>query len=234
MVVFAGHGKQDGALREYLSWRRENYFELPAGFTAEEGAMLEPLGVAIFSLDLAGLRPRMDIGIFGCGPIGLLILQLLKYSGARFILATDRLIHRVEAAERFGADLQALVDNSGKLPQEFLKRRERGLDLVFEVSGDNNALDSAIEAVRPGGQIILIGVPENDRTEFRASTARRKGLNIQIVRRMKNTYPRAIQLVADKKVDVRSLISHRYSLDQAAEAFRTASERSGLKVMITP
>lgn len=233
-LKFAGHGEQDGALREYIAWPEKNLFRLPNGISAVEGAMLEPLGVAIYATDLAKMRPRMEIGIFGCGPIGLMILQLVRNSGPRFILATDRLKNRIEAAARFGADEIVEVDDSGRLPEGYMERRGRGLDLVFEAAGDNSAVESAIEAVRPGGQVILVGIPSSDQTEFRSSTARRKGLNIQFVRRMKNTYPRAIRLVAQEQIDVLSLVSHQYTFDQAKDAFRTAVERTGLKVVLTP
>jgi L-iditol 2-dehydrogenase len=82
--------------------------------------------------------------------------------------------------------------------------------------------------------IILVGIPSDNRTSFDASTARRKGVTIKLVRRMKNTYPRATKLVVDDLVDVRSLVTHRFSLDHFEEAFAVALRREGLKVMINP
>ena len=82
--------------------------------------------------------------------------------------------------------------------------------------------------------MILIGIPENDRTMFTASIARRKGLTIKIVRRMKHTYPRAIQLVQRGVVDVRSLVTHRFPLSEYGAAFETAKKREGIKVIIEP
>ena len=110
----------------------------------------------------------------------------------------------------------------------------RGLDVVFEVAGENAAVEMAVAAARPGGKVILVGIPSDDRTSFTASTARRKGLTLKLVRRMKLTYPRAIQLVESGKVNVRSLVTHTFPLDQAAEAFAVAARREGLKVIITP
>ena len=89
-----------------------------------------------------------------------------------------------------------------------------------------------IAATCPGGKVILVGIPADDRTSFRASTARRKGLTIKLVRRMKHTYPRAIELAAAGQIDLRSLVTHRFPLEKTAEAFATAQRREGLKVII--
>ncbi|MBN1453132.1 MAG: hypothetical protein JW963_19110, partial [Anaerolineales bacterium] len=75
-------------------------------------------------------------------------------------------------------------------------------------------------------------IPAEDRTSFTASESRRKGLTIKLVRRMKHTYPRAIELVSKGLVDVRSLVTHRFPLEQTAEAFRVAQRREGLKIII--
>jgi L-iditol 2-dehydrogenase len=93
-------------------------------------------------------------------------------------------------------------------------------------------VDDAFSAVIPGGKVILVGIPEDDRTAFTASTARRKGLTIKMVRRMKLTYPRAIDLVSQNQVDVRSLVTHLFPMEQAGLAFESAIRREGLKVMI--
>jgi L-iditol 2-dehydrogenase len=109
----------------------------------------------------------------------------------------------------------------------------RGLDVVFEAAGEDAAVEMAVVAVRPGGKVILLGIPSDDRTSFTASVARRKGLTFKLVRRMKLTYQRAIQLVESGKVDVRSLVTHTFPFEQAAQAFAVAARREGLKIIIT-
>ncbi len=107
-----------------------------------------------------------------------------------------------------------------------------GVDVAFEIAGENSAVESAVASVRPGGRVILAGIPGDDRTSFPASIARRKGLTLKLVRRMKHSYPRAIRLVESGRVDVRSLVTHTFPLERAAEAFRTAARREGLKVIV--
>lgn len=233
-LQFAGHNKTDGALRELMTWPDHLLFQLPDSISDEEGAMLELLGVAIHALDLSKIRIGMSVGVYGCGPIGMLIIQLAKLMGASQILATERLDHRIDAARRYGAS-QVFQVNGGQEHLDVLAAsRGNGVDVAFEAAGENEAVEVAIETVRPGGRVILIGIPPDDRTSFQASSARRKGLTIKLCRRMKHTYPRAIQLVSNGMVDVSSLISHRFSLDEYEEAFKVAGNRAGLKVIICP
>ncbi|HKY53692.1 MAG TPA: zinc-binding dehydrogenase, partial [Anaerolineales bacterium] len=178
------------------------------------------------------IKAGMTVGVFGCGPIGLLIIQMAKVSGAAKIIATDKLAHRVEAARRFGVSQAFLVSDKRESGEMWTAVKERGVDVAFDAAGTQDAVDDAFDAVRPGGKVILAGIPADDRTSFSASIARRKGLTIKLVRRMKHTYPRAIELVSKGLVDVRSLVTHRFPLEEAHEAFRLADRREGLKVII--
>lgn len=231
-IIFAGHGEQDGGLREWMAWDEKCLFPIPDSFTYADGAMLEPLGVAIHAVDLGKLKAGMTVGVFGCGPIGLLIVQLAKLSGAAQVIATDKLIHRVEAAKNFGAHHAFLAEDRRELGEILAATNERGVDVAFEAAGVQDAVDTAFAAVLPGGKVILAGIPDKDQTSFSASIARRKGLTIKLVRRMKHTYPRATELVTKGLVDVRSLVTHRFPVEQAVEAFHTAARREGLKAII--
>ena len=231
-VRFAGHDRVDGALREFMAWDESCFFPLPESLSFEDGAMLEPLGVALHAVDLAGLKPGMSVGVFGCGPIGLLIVQLARLSGALNIVATDKLHHRVDAARSLGADRALITDGKPDMRPILAATGQRGVDVAFEVAGEQGAVDDAFAAVIPGGKVILVGIPADDRVAFSASVARRKGLTVKLVRRMKHTYPRAIDLVERGFIEVRSLVTHRFPLEQTAEAFRIAARREGLKVVV--
>jgi L-iditol 2-dehydrogenase len=232
-LIFAGHADQDGALREMITWPQNCLYPLPDVLSNADGVMLEPLGIAIHAVDLAHLQVGMSVGVFGCGPIGLLILQLARLAGVNKVIATDILPHRLEVARALGADETHLVAGDS-VDQESVMFDKRGLDVVCEVAGENAAVEMAVAAACPGGKVILVGIPPDDRTSFAASVARRKGLTLNLVRRMKFTYPRAIQLVQRGKVNVRSLVTHTFPLENAAEAFAVAARRDGLKIIITP
>jgi L-iditol 2-dehydrogenase len=234
-VRFAGYGEDDGALREWMAWPERCLFPLPDALSPADGAMLEPLGVALHAVDLAHLRPGMTVGVFGCGPIGLLVLQVARLAGATRLIATDleSRPHRLEAARALGAEAVG-VSGGGEAATIVELTEGRGLDAAVEAAGENAAVDAAVEAVRPGARVVLAGIPAEDRISVPASPARRKGLSLLFSRRMKHTYPRAIRLAVTGQVDLGSLVSHRFPLDEAPAAFTAAASREGLKVLVEP
>jgi L-iditol 2-dehydrogenase len=224
-VRFAGHGSVDGGMRERMAWPSELLHPLPSALTSADGAMLEPLGVAIHAVDLGKLRPRAAVAVVGCGPIGLMIIQVARCHGADVVVAVDPLAHRRELALRLGA-------GSAADPEEAIGNLD--VDVAFDVVGSPAAVEIAVGAARPGGRVVLVGIPDDDRTSFPAAVARRKGLTLLVSRRMAEVYPRAIDFVAEGAVDVRSIVSDCFPLDRAAEAFAAARRRLGHKVLIVP
>jgi L-iditol 2-dehydrogenase len=224
-VRFAGHGETDGMLREQMCWPARLLYPLPDQVSDAAGAMLEPLGVALHALDLGHVPFGGRVTMVGCGPIGLLLLQVLRARGAGAVTAVEPLPHRREAAARYGAD--EVTDPGADLTGY-------GADVAFEVAGTDDAVRLAMESVRPGGRVVLAGIPDRDVTSFPASLARRKGLTIAMVRRMNEVYPRAIGLAARGAVALDQLISRRAGLDDAVTAFAAAQRRVGLKILIIP
>jgi L-iditol 2-dehydrogenase len=195
--------------------------QLPDGFTPLQAVMLEPLGVAIHAVDLAkpGLLER--VALLGCGPIGLLILQVLKAAGAGDILAVDPQDHRRDMALRLGAtragssvaDIRAWTGNEGAT-------------LVIEATNSPAGFRDAVLAARIGGRVVLVGIPDGDSYSLPASEARRRALKIKFARRMGEVYPRAIALVASGAVDVATMVTHRFDLGDAADAFRLHADNT--------
>ncbi len=179
-LKFAGAEDVNGALRSFLTWPSEAVFPLPEGFSPEEGALLEPLGVAIHALRLGKVFPGMDVGVFGTGPIGLLTIQMAKLAGADRIFATDKLPKRLEFARQNGATDVFLAD--GKEATAIRSATgKRGLDVVFEAAGDDgSAVETSIQTAKRGANVVLIGIPNQDVTQFTASAARGSGLTIKI------------------------------------------------------
>jgi L-iditol 2-dehydrogenase len=224
-IRFAGHGETDGMLREQLRWPARLLHPLPDQVSDDAGALLEPLGVALHAMDLGHVPFAGRVTVVGCGPIGLLLLQVLRLAGAGAITAVEPLPHRREAAAGCGAD---------EVAEPGADLRGYGADVAFEVAGTDDAVRIAMESVRPGGRVVLAGIPDHDVTAFPASLARRKGLTMAMVRRMNDVYPRAIGLAARGAVALDPLVSRRASLDEAVTAFAAAQRRLGLKVLIVP
>jgi len=230
---FAGHAPQDGALRQYIAWPEHCLFPLPDSMSELEGAMLEPLGVALYSVDCAQIKSGMSVGVFGCGAIGLSVIQVVRTAGAASVFATELpgLAHRIKAARSLGATVFDTQD--GEEAEKILRATAgRGVDVAFEAAGDPEAVEAAVESVKPGGHVILIGIAREDRTAFTASVARRKDLTIRVIHRMKHTYPRAFKLVGGGQVDVRSLVTHHFPLTEVERAYACAEKRDGLKVVV--
>jgi L-iditol 2-dehydrogenase len=224
-IRFAGHDETDGMMRELMAWSSARLHPLPDSVSDAAGALLEPLGVAVHSVDLGHLPFGGTASVIGCGPIGLLLIGVLKAAGARSVLAVEPLAHRREAAGRSGADSVAEPGTG---------LADYGADVAFEAAGTDEAVGLAMESVRPGGRVVLAGIPGDDTIRFGASAARRKGLTIAMVRRMNEVYPRAISLAARGVVDLDALVTTRAGLGEAGAAFGDAARRTGLKVVIEP
>lgn len=233
-LFFVGTPPMDGALREYVVYKEEFLFPLPHTLSAEEGALLEPLGVAIHAWDLAKLRIGETVAIVGCGPIGLLLVQLARVGGATRVLAVDPLPYRRDLAAEMGAIPLAPEEDLAARAEEYTGGH--GVDVAIEAAGVVAAQEEAAQMVKRGGRVVLVGIPAEDQLLLTHHLVRRKGLTIKLSRRMKLTYPRAIALVERGMVNLRALVTHHFPLERADEAFRlVASYGDGIvKAVVCP
>ena len=230
-VVFIGAPPHDGAMTERIWVPKSQIVAVPQSFSPSDAVMLEPLGVAIHAVDLAKPRLLERVALIGCGPIGLLILQVLRTAGVGEVLACDPQSHRRELALRLGAS------KAGASVADIAEwTKGEGLPLVIEATNAPEGFRDAIRAARIGGRVVLVGIPDGDSYVIPAAEARRRGLNIKFSRRMGHVYPRAIELVAQGKVDVEAVVSHRFPLADGPAAFRRhADNEAGMvKSMIYP
>ena len=208
---------------------------LPEGFDAETGALLEPLGVALHAVDLPKPKSGDSAAIIGAGPIGLLILQVARAAGLNPVFVVEQLPWRLSMVERFGG---IPIDSARFNAREkiMVTTLGRGVDIVFEAAWADQSIQLAGEIVRYGGKLVLVGIPREDTLSIQHSIARRKGLTMFLSRRMKHTYPRAIKLVQEGRIDVKSLVSHRFSLGETPAAFELNADYRDhvIKVMILP
>lgn len=229
-VEFAGHGTLDGALREHLVWPDHLLHPLPDELSDDAGALLEPLGVAVHAVGVGHVRAGMDVLVVGGGPIGVLTSQVVRRTGAQRVFLVEPLAHRRATALRAGVDAAFAPEAAA---DEILDATEgRGVDAVIEMAGTDAAIATAVAASRPGARIALGGIPSEDSSSFPAAAARRKGLTFAMVRRMNDTYPRAIEL-ATNGVDLDAIVTQRLPLAEAAEAFTSAAQRCGDKVVVS-
>lgn len=230
-LAFCGNYPYGGSLCEWIHMPGRSCFPMPEDIDDEAAALLEPLGVAIHAVDFARIKVANSVAILGAGPIGLLILQVARLAGANPIFVADKFAWRLALAQRWGG-----IPCEPEGAVRFVERetRGRGVDVAIEAAWGDQSVDQAAEMVRLGGRVVLVGIPSDDRLAMKHSTARRKGLSVLLSRRMKHIYPRAIRLTREGCVDLRGLITHRFPLKRAAEAFalNTAYKDNVVKVMI--
>jgi len=219
-IVFAGTPPHDGVYVEYTVMPAENCFPLPPEMDQVDGAMLEPLGIAIHTVDLAHLMQGYSVAVLGAGPIGLMIAAVARAAGAAEIYMTEPLAFRREFALDYVADHVLNPDDIDVVAEIKHLTGGRGVDVAFEAAGVQDTPQQAAAVARIGGKVIVAGIPVEDEMTMHASTIRHKGLTIKIVRRMKHTYPRAIRLVQSGLVDLKPLATHLLPLEQIDEAFQ--------------
>lgn len=233
-ILFCSTPPTPGALQEYVVHPADLCFPIPDSVTNEQGAMLEPLGIALHTVRLAKLHPGDTVAILGAGPIGLLTLQVALISGARAAYVTDLVPERLDLARKLGATDVFKADGGDPVAWVMRLTDGRGVDVAFEAAWAEETVAQAALMARRGGKLLMIGIPRENRAVFPGHAVRRKGLTIKYVRRMKHTYPRAIAMVRDGLIDVDSLVTHRFALDQVAMAYPLVAERGdgAMKVMI--
>ena len=241
-VVFMATPPIDGALCEYVAWPENFCFPLPDSMSFDQGAMMEPLAVGLWAVERAQVRPGDAVAIFGSGTIGLCALQAAKAAGATTLIAVDIQDFRLGHASRLGAT-HVINDRDGSALQQIreitsglrgFSPEYSGVDVAFETAGAVATTRNTLNATRPGGVAMLVGLPPDPLVELDLVAAAGKEIDIRGQFRYANRYPTAIALTASGRVDVGSLVTHRFGLDQADDALRFADEHKSeaLKVVI--
>jgi threonine dehydrogenase-like Zn-dependent dehydrogenase len=202
--------------------------------THEQAALCEPFTIGVYTIQQSHLAKGDKIAILGSGPIGLSCLTAAKIQSAAGVYMTDKLDYRVEFAKKAGATWAGNPDK-GDVVKDILQREPLGADIVCECAGQQNTIDQAVEVLRPGGVLMLVGIHESDRVGFLINHIRRKEITIINVRRQNRCASRAIELVASGRAEIDSFVTHRFKLEQAKEAFDLVADyRDGVvKAMIS-
>ena len=231
--TFYGLFPKDGALREQMTVSARNCFPMPDSLSDDVGPLLETLGIAIHAIDFSKIRVGSRVAVIGAGPVGLLIARLAMLAGASQVLSFDRLDWRVQKARQWGATHACHIEECNPVQMVMNTTGGRGVDVAIEAAWADHSIQQAADMLRHGGRLVLVGIPPDDQLTLKHSVARRKGLTIIMSRRMKHTYPRAIDLATSGKVRLEELVSHRYDLAQTAAAYASnAAYEAGIHKVI--
>jgi len=225
-LLFCDLPPTDGAMQEYLAWPASQVFAVPESVDLVAAPLIEPLCVAVHATELAPDLTGATVLVAGCGAIGLFTVQMARLRGAKTILATDLIPGRLTLARQLGAD-ETIQVGSGDLPA--------GMDVAFEAAGPQEAVQQCLNAVRPAGTVVVIGIPSEDRYQLQPSHLRRHELTLRFCRRQSENYPQAISLVREGRLRLDPLLTHRFPVERAQEAFDLAQRKAegAVRVAVT-
>ncbi|KAL4076079.1 chaperonin 10-like protein [Scleroderma yunnanense] len=240
-IKFAATPPYDGTLGRYYAVPSDLVYTLPPQLTLEDGAMIEPLSVAVHAvIKLGALKINQSIAVFGCGPVGLLCMAVAKAIGASRIVAVDVVPQRLEFAKSYAAtDVFYPPPQQGEANMAFSKRAAAamkaelniedgsGIDLVVDASSAEVAIQTGIRIAKRGGTYVQVGAGRPEIT-IDMGLVLFKELTVKgSFRYGPGDYPLAISLAAHGKVDLKPLVSHRFPFLDARHAFETTRNGKG-------
>lgn len=227
-------GQLDGCLSEYIVMPDFTCFPVTGRLNAIQAALIEPLSIGVYSVRLAGIvHKNVSVGVFGAGPIGLSILFKLLADGITNISIIEPLEYRLKKAAELGAKYLINPENQN-VEEEVSRREEFLLDVVFEASGEQDAVTNAVKILKPGGKLVLVGIPPQAVYTFDMDLMRRKELIVINVRRQNHCVEEAIDLVIKGKIDIEKMVTHNFTLQETPIAFEIVEgyKDGAIKAMI--
>jgi len=220
----------DGCFAELVRVPARCCWPAPAGVADEDLVLTEPLAVAVRAVGRADVRSRETVAVVGAGTLGLLAVQVARGHGAR-VLVVSRSARRFALARDLGAEATHTVEDGPLDARARAFSGREGMDCVIETAGTAEAVTHALALVRPGGRVILTGLPHEPTPVEFFSVVRRE---ITILGSMiyQDEFSEAMRLVADGTVRTRPLVSHRFPLDAIGDAFVTHAQPDSIKVAV--
>lgn len=226
----------DGNLRQYYCHAADCCFKLPDNMSLEEGALLEPLAVGVRACKRGHVQIGSTVLVMGSGPIGIVTCITAKAMGATMVMITGTHDHGLEMAKKLGANCVLKVglnDDAKELAKKIRCMLGRDPDVTIDCAGTEPSIQLGLEVTAHGGQMVVVGfASEIITTNLIPSLA--KEIDLKGIFRYVNDYPVALAMVASGLVDVKPLVTHKFDITQAKEAFDAAFEQKGnpIKIMI--
>jgi len=211
-------GQANGCLSEYLVMPETSCFKLGGDMILDDGALSEPLAIGVYAVKQSIPIKNASIGILGFGPIGMSVLLPAQAQGAKSIFVTDKVDARLSKARSMGINYACNPDEED-IVAKVAEMEPNMLDVVFECCGQQEAFDNAIDLLKPGGKLMMIGIPEFDNWQMSADKARRKEIIFANVRRQNHVLEPTLEMMRNKVFDAHQMVTHRFNFDQTQEAF---------------
>lgn len=235
-MQFAATPPYDGTLVKYYAVPEDFCYKLPSEVSLEEGALLEPLSVAVHCAKLARIGFGDSVLVLGAGPIGLLCCATARAFGANDAVMVDIVPSRLEFAREYAAtevyQMEALLPEENALNIVSRSKGAEGFDVVIDATGAQACISTGIHALRRGGRFIQAGLGATEVAFPVAQLCSKEGAYFGSFRYSAGDYDTAVELIQRGKVRVKNLISHRYSFNEAEQAFNNVVQRKGIKSVI--
>jgi len=234
-LLFLGNPQQlAGALCEYIVLPEDCCFPIGESMTFEQAVLSEPLAIAVYTVERSHLPVNANVAIIGVGPVGMSVFQVLRRTPIGNVYVTDKIPARLEYARRLSPRWFGNPDRAD-IVNEISNIEPLGLDVVYECSGDKEAFDQAVRLLKPGGTLMVVGIPEIDLISFPIHELRRKEITIINVRRQANCTQRAIDLLERGQINLDAMATHHFALEETWRAFDLVADyRDGvMKAMIS-
>jgi L-iditol 2-dehydrogenase len=227
-----GHTAQ-GALAEFAVRPAKVLHKIPDDMSDEAGALVNQGALTIHAVRRTGLDPGSSVAVFGPGLLGLLMAQVARASGASQVIVVGRGERLRLAADVASADV---VDYERADPVESIRALTdgRGVDRVYECAGNPAVVPQALDAVRRGGRVALLGLVGGKRVEVSPDRLTLDEIDLMGIRSSPNAYPAIIALIAAGAVNVEPLLTHVYPLERVDVAFDALRDRTAIRPILRP
>jgi L-iditol 2-dehydrogenase len=233
---FAATPPIDGTLAMYYTVPEDFCFGLPEHISIEEGALVEPLSIAVHCTKLANITIGQTVLVMGAGPIGLLCCAVAKAFGASVVIATDIVDARLEFAQKYAATHTYKMQSwsAAKNSEGILSKASvpAGADVVIDATGVESCIASGVFALKKGGTFIQAGLGASNIVFPVGELCSKEGIYKTSFRYGPGDYALAVKLLESRRVDVKALITHTYEFESAEQAFSETGKNGGIKSII--
>ncbi len=223
-------GQLNGALQEYMILQPQNCIAIDDQISDDEAVISEPMSIGVYTVKRSGISKGQSAAIMGYGPIGQSLALSLQAASIIPALVVERLNYRKELAKMEGIRQVLSPDNQN----QFVNLETPGFDVVYECSGDQQAIYDGIQLLKPGGKLVIVGIPDSMEIHLPIHTLRRKEIDIINIRRQVGCVEESLELMKNKKIDIKNMATHYFGMEEVQKAFElVANYQDGvMKAMI--
>jgi D-arabinitol dehydrogenase (NADP+) len=227
---------QNGGFAQYLRIKADRIFPI-GNLSPREAVMVEPSACAVHGMEVLAMKPGSDVLLFGAGPTGQVLAQLLKLNGAGRLVVAAPAGQKLDLVGRLAADEIVAIDrkNPDKHHQRLRELNPTGFDYIVEATGSTSVCEDALQFVRRGGTLLVYGVyPEKETVRFNPFDLFRREITIKGSFAQIDAFPRALAYLESGKIKVNEIVTDEFALEDWPKILEHAWSRKGIKIAVIP